>query len=168
MPKGAMPALIASVFLSFGIGSTGGVVQEILYARLYHHYDGLPCSNFGHDLVPEACRNGADNAQEASASLGTRVDQIGDLMTKLEPIWSSNLVKNSIWSTHLVTQQYPPISSSNLVKFNLVRIDHTGSDNGQSGQSNLVNQTNMVKPIWSTRPIRSIPLCQPDQSGQST
>jgi hypothetical protein len=67
MPKGAMPALIASVFLSFGIGSTGGVVPEILYARLYHHYDGLPCSNFGHDLAPEACQNGADNAQEASA-----------------------------------------------------------------------------------------------------
>ena len=100
--------------------------------------------------------------------LGKRVDQIGNLMTKLEPIWSTNLVKNSIWSTHLVNQQYPPIWSSNLVKFNLVRIDHTGSDKGQSGQTNLVNQTNMVKPIWSTRPIWSVPPCQPDQSGQWT
>jgi hypothetical protein len=103
-----------------------------------------------------------------SSTLGTRIDQMSDLMTILEPIWSSNLVKNAIWSTHLVTQQYPPFWSSNLVKLNLVRIDHTGSDNGQSGQFNLAHQTHMVKPIWSTRPSWSIHLCQPDQSGQST
>ena len=101
-------------------------------------------------------------------TLGTRIDQMSDIMTILEPIWSSNLVNNAIWSTHLVTQQYPPFWSSHLVKFNLVRIDHTGSDNCQSGQFNLVHQTHMVKPIWSTRPSWSIHLCQPDQSGQST
>jgi hypothetical protein len=89
-------------------------------------------------------------------TLGTKVDQMGDLMTKLAPIWSTKLVKNPIWSTHLVSQQYPPIWSSNLVKFNLVRIDHIGRHNGQSGHSNLVNQSNMVKPTWSTRPIWSI------------
>ncbi len=29
-------------------------------------------------------------------ALGTSIDHIGDLMTKLEPIWSTNLVKNPI------------------------------------------------------------------------
>jgi hypothetical protein len=79
-------------------------------------------------------------------------------MTELAPIWSPHLVKKTIWSTHLVTQQYPSIRLSNLVNDNLVISDQTGSDNGQSGQSNLVNQTNMVKPIWSSGPIWSIHL----------
>ena len=77
-------------------------------------------------------------------------------MTKLEPIWSTNLVKNPIWSTHLVNPQYAPIWSSNLVKSNLVRIDHIGSQICQSGQSNLVNS-----PIWSSQ------FGHPDQFGQS-
>ena len=79
-------------------------------------------------------------------TLGTRVDQMGDQLTKLGPIWSTNLVKNPIWSTHLVNQQYPPIWSTNLVKSNLVIIDHIGSQICQSGQSNLVNS-----PIWSSQ-----------------
>lgn len=68
--KSAITVLITSVLLSFGRGCTAGVTPEILsdrYARLYHNYDGPACANFNHELAPEACRNGADNAQEASA-----------------------------------------------------------------------------------------------------
>jgi hypothetical protein len=66
-------------------------------------------------------------------------------MTKWAPIWSPNLVKIPIWSTHLVNQQYAPIWSSNLVKSNLVIIDQI--------DPHLVNQfgqtSNLVNPIWS-------------------
>jgi DHA1 family tetracycline resistance protein-like MFS transporter len=68
--KGAIPVFIIATLLSSAIAMTVGVVPEILsdrYARLYHHYDGPTCSNFDHELMPEACRNGEDDAQEASA-----------------------------------------------------------------------------------------------------
>jgi DHA1 family tetracycline resistance protein-like MFS transporter len=68
--KGTVPALILSTILSFGIGSTVGVVPEILsdrYSRLYYDYDGPPCKDYDHDTMPEACHQGADDAQAASA-----------------------------------------------------------------------------------------------------
>jgi DHA1 family tetracycline resistance protein-like MFS transporter len=68
--KGAIPALILSTLLSFGIGSTVGIVPEILsdrYSRLYHGYSGQPCFMFDHDDMPAACMEGADDAQAASA-----------------------------------------------------------------------------------------------------
>ena len=50
-------------------------------------------------------------------TLGTRSDQIGDLMTKLGPIWSPNLVTHPIWSPNLVMCIFCPIRSPNLVIF---------------------------------------------------
>ena len=68
--KGTIQALIISTLLSFAMGCTAGMVPEILsdrYARLNHQYDGLPCFKFTHHTAPQACLNGADDAQEASA-----------------------------------------------------------------------------------------------------
>jgi MFS family permease len=68
--KGAIPALILSTLLSFGIGTTVGIVPEILsdrYSRLYHDYAGESCYRFDHDDMPPACLEGADDAQAASA-----------------------------------------------------------------------------------------------------
>lgn len=68
--RGAIPALVISTLLSFGIGSTVGVVPDVLsdrYSRLYYGYDGPPCSNFDRVRKPGACQQGADQAQDASA-----------------------------------------------------------------------------------------------------
>jgi DHA1 family tetracycline resistance protein-like MFS transporter len=68
--KGAIPALVISTLLSFGIGSTVGVVPDVLsdrYSRLYYGYDGPHCSNFDRLHKPDACQQGADQAQASSA-----------------------------------------------------------------------------------------------------
>jgi DHA1 family tetracycline resistance protein-like MFS transporter len=69
--KGALSTFFISVSLSFALGCTVAVVPEILsdrYARLYHGYSWeLPCSSFDDQSMPVPCRNGADDAQDASA-----------------------------------------------------------------------------------------------------
>lgn len=70
--KAGLTALSISVLLSFGIVITVGVVPEVLadrYARLYHGYTAEDhCSSFSdHNLMPQACRDGADDAQTGSA-----------------------------------------------------------------------------------------------------
>jgi DHA1 family tetracycline resistance protein-like MFS transporter len=70
--KAGLTGLSISVLLSFGIVITVGVVPEVLadrYARLYHGYSGEErCSSFSdHNLMPQACRDGADDAQTGSA-----------------------------------------------------------------------------------------------------
>jgi MFS family permease len=73
--KATVAILAVSALLSFGIGSTVGIVPEILsdrYARLHHAYDGPSCSDWEDDVMPAPCKNGADDAQAASA-IGTMV-----------------------------------------------------------------------------------------------
>jgi DHA1 family tetracycline resistance protein-like MFS transporter len=68
--KGGVQALLLSILISFGIGSTVGVVPDVLsdrYSRLYYHYDGEHCSNFDRQHKPDACQRGSDDAQSASA-----------------------------------------------------------------------------------------------------
>jgi MFS transporter, DHA1 family, tetracycline resistance protein len=68
--RGAMPAFIVSIFLSFGVASTIGIIPEVLsdrYSRLYYHYDGAPCFEFDRIHKPHACQSGSDEAQAASA-----------------------------------------------------------------------------------------------------
>ena len=68
--KGAMPAFVVSVLLSFGVASTIGIVPEVLsdrYSRLYHHYAGAPCFEFDRIDKPHACQSGSDQAQASSA-----------------------------------------------------------------------------------------------------
>jgi DHA1 family tetracycline resistance protein-like MFS transporter len=69
--QGALSTVAISICLAFAFGCTVAIVPEILsdrYARLYHGYDGdLPCSSYDSLTMPLPCRQGADNAQEASA-----------------------------------------------------------------------------------------------------
>ena len=66
-----LPALSISVCISFGLGTTVGIVPEILsdrYARLYHGLQGETlCSDYDKNLVPDACILGQDDAQTGSA-----------------------------------------------------------------------------------------------------
>ena len=71
--RATLVTFIINILVSFGIGSTVGIVPEILsdrYARIYHDYDGPDCSTFQYDAMPKACEHGADDAQSASA-MGT-------------------------------------------------------------------------------------------------
>lgn len=73
--KATIAILIVSALLSIGIGCTVGIVPEILsdrYARLHHSYSGPSCSDWADNVMPQPCRNGADDAQAASA-IGTLV-----------------------------------------------------------------------------------------------
>ena len=68
--KGAIPALIISTLISFGIGSTVGMVPDVIsdrFSRLHYHYDGPSCSHFDRAHKPDSCQLGADEAQAASA-----------------------------------------------------------------------------------------------------
>jgi len=91
--KAVLPVFIISILLSASIGLTVGIVPEVLtdrYARLYHGYDaatgagaassgelnddsggGLqplpPCWGYDTSTMPEACIEGADDAQTGSA-----------------------------------------------------------------------------------------------------
>jgi DHA1 family tetracycline resistance protein-like MFS transporter len=66
-----LPALSISICISFGLGTTVGIVPEILsdrYARLYHGLQGeILCSDYDKNLVPDACILGQDDAQTGSA-----------------------------------------------------------------------------------------------------
>jgi Na+/melibiose symporter-like transporter len=93
--KAVLPAFVISILLSASIGLTVGIVPEVLtdrYARLYYGYDddqhhyyesaaaasgeddsggGLqplpPCWGYDTSSMPEACVEGADDAQTGSA-----------------------------------------------------------------------------------------------------
>lgn len=73
--RAGLPALTISVLLSFGSVVTVGMVPEVLsdrYARLYHGYgdDEMACSDYNADrnlTPPQACLDGADDAQAGSA-----------------------------------------------------------------------------------------------------
>lgn len=68
--KGAPQILLLGFLLSFGIGSTIAVVPDVLsdrYARLHHGYDGPHCLDFDRLQKPNACQQGADDAQAAIA-----------------------------------------------------------------------------------------------------
>lgn len=64
--------------LSFGFGSTVGVVPAVLsdrFARIHHGYDGPNCSDFDPSNMPDACQQGADDAQ-ASIVLTTFIQNM--------------------------------------------------------------------------------------------
>lgn len=69
--KGAPQVLILSFLLSVGVGTTIGVVPDVLsdtYARIHHAYDGSShCSDFDRSHKPPPCQQGADDAQAAVA-----------------------------------------------------------------------------------------------------
>mmetsp|Transcript_30863 Transcript_30863/g.33190 ORF Transcript_30863/g.33190 Transcript_30863/m.33190 type:complete len:580 (-) Transcript_30863:20-1759(-) len=69
--KVGLPALLISVLISFGLGTTVGIVPEILsdrFSRLYYGLQGEKrCSDYHQNLIPEACIFGADDAQTGSA-----------------------------------------------------------------------------------------------------
>jgi DHA1 family tetracycline resistance protein-like MFS transporter len=66
--KGAPQILLLGFLLSFGFGSIIGVVPAVLsdrFARIHHGYDGPNCSDFDRSQKPDACQQGADDAQAA-------------------------------------------------------------------------------------------------------
>ena len=68
--NGAPQILILSLFLSFGISCTVGVIPDVMaerYAILHHQYVGPDCSTFDRVEKPESCQAGSDDAQEAAA-----------------------------------------------------------------------------------------------------
>lgn len=81
--KGAPQVLLLSFLLSFGVGTTIGVVPDVLsdkYARIHHGYDGSHCSDFDRLLKPLPCQQGADDAQ-AAVALFTFVQNILTLVS---------------------------------------------------------------------------------------
>ena len=69
--NGAMSTVFVTLSMSFSLGCTVAIVPEILsdrYARLHHGYSWeASCSSFHNDILPIACRNGSDDAQNSSA-----------------------------------------------------------------------------------------------------
>ncbi|CAB9507854.1 Hippocampus abundant transcript 1 protein [Seminavis robusta] len=67
---GTVPILIVTLLVAFGIGSVVGVVPDVIadrYARTRHHYSGPDCATFNRQEKPDACQDGADDAQYAAA-----------------------------------------------------------------------------------------------------
>lgn len=70
--KAAIHILVIAFFLSLGVGCTVGIVPDIMtdrYARLNHSYDDSDggCGSFDRADKPDACQQGADDAQQAAA-----------------------------------------------------------------------------------------------------
>lgn len=68
--SGAPQILVLSLFLSFGISSTFGIIPDVMtdrYAFLHHGYIGPDCSTFDRVNKPDACQDGSDDAQESAA-----------------------------------------------------------------------------------------------------
>ena len=68
--KGTIPILIMSTLVAFGMGSVIGIVPDVVsdrYARIRYHYSGPDCTSYTRFDKPDACQNGADDAQASAA-----------------------------------------------------------------------------------------------------
>ena len=69
--KGTIPILIMSTLVAFGMGSVIGIVPDVVadrYARIRYHYSGPDCTSYTRFDKPDACQNGADDAQASAAA----------------------------------------------------------------------------------------------------
>lgn len=68
--KGAIPILIMSTLIAFGMGSVVGIIPDVVsdrYARIRYDYTGPDCAIYERLDKPDACQNGADDAQASAA-----------------------------------------------------------------------------------------------------
>lgn len=142
--KAVLPALVISILLSASIGLTVGIVPEVLtdrYAGLYHGYDAAtgaatgsgelnddsggslpPCWGYDTSTMPEACIEGADDAQTGSAygtlaqnlltfffnaAIGSYSDKKGRRLLLIASIFLNTLVPAALVAMELIEGMNP-------------------------------------------------------------